>query len=179
MGDDFGDADAFVEFLVAELAPEVRRRVRDASPTRLILHGFSLAGLLAAYALVTRPAAFDTFSIISPSLWWNDFVVPGMVSGLPEKLAATGARPRVLVGVGALEQEVPISAPPGVDLEQLRSTVRQARMIDAAREFAEALASLPTTEIEFELFGREDHAGALTAGTGRAVSFALRRRSAS
>ena len=140
----------------------------------MILHGFSLGGLFSAYALMTRPEAFEVFSVISPALWWNDFDVLKRRPEFVQRLAKTGARPRVLVGVGALEQEEPKMAPLGMDLEALRARTRAARMVDAARDFAADLASLPLGEVQFQSFDGEDHPGALTAGTGRAVSFALR-----
>ena len=34
--------------------------------------GQSLGGLLATEILLTRPTLFNTYIIISPSLWWND-----------------------------------------------------------------------------------------------------------
>lgn len=173
-GTEYGGADAFLAFLIDELAPAVRDRVPEASADRLMLHGFSLGGLFAAYALLKRPEAFEVFSITAASLWWNDFAVLNERPHFVERLAATEARPRVLVGVGATEQDEPQSAPPGIDLEELRATIRWVRMVDAAREFAEELATLPLGEVQYVAFEGEDHAGSLTAGTGRAVSFALR-----
>lgn len=81
----------------------------------------------------------------------------------------------VLVGGGALEQREPKAAPPGMDLECLRTTVRTARMVAAAREFAEDLSTLSLGEVRFIAFAMEDYGGALTAGTGRAIGFALGR----
>lgn len=175
IGSEFGGADAFLSFLLDELAPEVRRRVPEASASRISLHGFSLGGLFSAYALLARPEAFETVSIIAPSLWWNDFAILKELDAFKDRLADTGATPRVLIGVGAREQDVPQSAPPELELKDLQETVRKARMVDAAREFAETLSGV-LPDVEFALFDREDHTGALTAGTGRAVSFALSRR---
>lgn len=174
IGTEFGGADDFLDFLLDELVPSIRQRAPEASESRLILHGFSLAGLFSAYALLTRPAAFETVSIIAPSLWWNGFAVLRHLPAFGARIKAEGRSPRVLVGVGALEQAEPDAAPPGLDLEQLRETVRAARMVDAAREFADALRDQGVADVEFACFADEGHAGALTAGTGRAVSFALR-----
>jgi predicted alpha/beta superfamily hydrolase len=175
LGGEYGGADNFLTFLIDELAPLVRARVPEASSSRVMLHGYSLGGLFAAHALLSRPEAFETVSIIAPALWWNDFAMLRKREQFVERLRATGARPHVLVGVGALEQEEPKTAPAGVDLEDLRATVRAARMVDAAREFANELSTLPLGEVQFIAFEHEDHPGALTAGTGRAIGFALGR----
>ncbi|WP_162935722.1 alpha/beta hydrolase [Tsuneonella amylolytica] len=173
-GTEYGGADAFLAFLIDELAPAVRDRVPEASADRLMLHGFSLGGLFAAYALLKRPEAFEVFSIIAPSLWWNEFAVLKERQQFVKRLAETSARPRVLVGVGSTEQDDPQTAPAGLDLEDLRATIRWVRMVDAAREFAEDLSTLPLGEVQYVAFEGEDHAGSLTAGTGRAMSFALK-----
>ncbi len=173
-----GGADEFLAFLLDELAPAVRARVPQASAGRVMLHGFSLGGLFAAYALLSRPEAFEAVSIISPSLFWNDFAVLKQLDHFKRRLSETGARPDVLIGVGALEQQEPQHAPPGMDLEGLRATVRKARMVDAARELAATVAALPVGRTQFLAFEAEDHAGALTAGTGRAIGFALAPRGA-
>jgi len=172
MGDDYGGAEPFLDFLLGELLDEVRRRAPEASPTRVMLHGFSLGGLFTAYALLLRPEAFEVVSSIAPSLWWNHFSVLQHFADFEQRVAGAVRKPRVLVGVGALEQQEPQHAPPGLALEDLRARVRQARMVDAAREFAERLRrSLP--DVQYAAFEDEDHAGSLTAGTGRAISFAL------
>jgi predicted alpha/beta superfamily hydrolase len=174
IGTEFGGADDFIAFLIDELAPAIRSRCAEASPSRLVLHGFSLAALFSAYALMKRPEAFEAISIVSPSLWWNGFAVLKLLPGLEARLAETGARPDILVAVGAREQDLPHKAPPALKLEDLQTKVREARMVDAARDLAAALRGLPIGRFEYAEFDGEDHAGALTAGTGRAISFALR-----
>jgi uncharacterized protein len=173
IGTEFGGADDFFAFLIDELAPAIRARCPEASPNRIILHGFSLAALFSAYALMTHPDAFEAISIVAPSLWWNDFAVLKRLPDLRQRLAATGARPDVLLAVGAREQDLPERAPPGFSLEDLQAKVREARMVDAARDLAAALRDLPIGRFEYAEFDGEDHAGALTAGTGRAISFTL------
>ncbi|EAQ87121.1 hypothetical protein CHGG_03740 [Chaetomium globosum CBS 148.51] len=68
-----GRADEFLAFLSGVLRPWVRGTVfpgvgfkRDA------LYGHSLGGLFVVYALVSEPAAFDTFVAASPGVGWND-----------------------------------------------------------------------------------------------------------
>src|ERR1700759_1436563 len=139
IGTEYGGADSFLQFLLDELAPAIRDRAPEASQSRLSIFGHSLGGLFVAYALMTRPDAFESFLISSPSLWWNEFSVLKLQQDALRKLAALPTRPRVHIGVGALEQQEPTEAPPGVDLGAVKARVREARMVDAAREFGEWL----------------------------------------
>ena len=175
IGTDYGGSDAFLEFLTDELAPAVRARAPEASNTRLAIFGHSLGGLLVAYALMRRPEAFETFLANSPALWWNDNSILALIPDALRKMATLSARPRVHIGVGALEQEEPTAAPPGVDLEGVKRRVREARMVDAAREFADSLRYAKLPELKFVAFDDEDHGSVLAAAVGRALSFALRR----
>ena len=65
-----GGADAFLRFLSDELIPWVEGEYRTA-PFRVLV-GHSRGGLFATHALMVRPAVFDGYIAISPSLWWND-----------------------------------------------------------------------------------------------------------
>ena len=47
-------------------------------------------------------------------------------------------------------------------------------MVDTARDLAAALRNHSIGRSEYAEFEGEDHAGALTAGTARAIGFALR-----
>jgi predicted alpha/beta superfamily hydrolase len=173
MGTEFGGADAFLSFILDELIPEVRRRAPEASETRRILFGHSLGGLFTAHALLTRPDAFETFAASSPSLWWNDFATLKLLDGFARRLAETGAKPRVLIDIAATEQDPPQRAAPGMTLEVTQARVREARMVDSAREFAEALKAFSLAELKYVCFDDEDHASVVPAAVGRAVTFAL------
>ena len=176
MGSEYGGADAFLDFLLSELVPAIRERAPEASPTRRILYGHSLGGLFAAHALLGRPESFETFAVSSPSLWWNDFAILGQLEGFADTLKARVARPRVLVSVAAGEQDPPPVAQPGMTLEATRERVAQARMVDAAREFAEALKAFDLAKLAFVCFQDEDHASVVQASVARAVTFALSRQ---
>jgi hypothetical protein len=178
MGAEFGGADAFLAFILDELIPEVRRRAPEGSETRRILFGHSLGGLFTAHALLTRPDAFEAFAASSPSLWWNDFATLALLEGFSDRLAKTGAKPRVLIDVAAAEQDPPQKAAPGMTLEATQARVREARMVDSAREFAEALKAYPLAELKYVCFEDEDHASVISAAVGRAVTFALTAPSA-
>jgi hypothetical protein len=68
-----GGADNFLDFIEQELIPYVNKNYRTNSFK--ILSGHSFGGLLAIYALQTRPQLFQAHFAFSPSLWWHDQVV--------------------------------------------------------------------------------------------------------
>jgi hypothetical protein len=175
IGTDYGGADAFLEFLIDELAPAIRARSPEASKTRRMLFGHSLGGLFVANALMKRPEAFETFIANSPALWWNDFSTLALMQDFLRRIETLSARPRVLVSVGALEQEEPTVAPPGTELQAIKVRVREAKMVDAAREFADALRDAKLPEVQFVPFDGEEHGSVLAAAVGRAITFTLRR----
>lgn len=65
-----GESEKFINFIEKELRPFVQNRYQTDSMETLI--GQSLGGLLATEILFKKPALFDNYIIISPSLWWDD-----------------------------------------------------------------------------------------------------------
>lgn len=70
---DSGGADNFLNFLGHELKPYINKHYRTNGYS--ILSGHSLGGLLAIYALHTRPEMFQAYFSFSPSLWWQKEVI--------------------------------------------------------------------------------------------------------
>ncbi|MEP1445680.1 MAG: alpha/beta hydrolase-fold protein [Paraglaciecola sp.] len=68
-----GGADNFLDFIEKELIPYVAKNYR--TNNFKILAGHSLGGLLAVYALQSRPQLFQAHFAFSPSLWWHDQVI--------------------------------------------------------------------------------------------------------
>ncbi|MFW6193190.1 MAG: alpha/beta hydrolase-fold protein, partial [Gemmatimonadota bacterium] len=68
--DSTGGADAFLDFLTEELAPQIDRRYRTA-PFRVLM-GHSLSGFFATRTFLTRPESFHAYIASSPTLIWND-----------------------------------------------------------------------------------------------------------
>lgn len=73
LGKGGGEAAKLREFLARELIPEIDRRYRTTSYR--ILLGQSLAGLFALDTLIEQPELFSAYVAISPSLWWEDYVL--------------------------------------------------------------------------------------------------------
>jgi len=65
-----GHSDKFISFIEKELQPYIHTKYKtDANKT---LIGQSLGGLLATEILIKKPALFNKYIIISPSLWWDN-----------------------------------------------------------------------------------------------------------
>jgi predicted alpha/beta superfamily hydrolase len=65
-----GGANNFLKFFETELIPHIEKEYRVA-PYR-ILAGHSFGGLFAIHALITKPALFNSYVAVSPSLQWEN-----------------------------------------------------------------------------------------------------------
>jgi uncharacterized protein len=65
-----GHSGKFILFIEKELQPFIEKKYRVNNDKTII--GQSLGGLLATEILLKKPALFNTYIIISPSLWWNN-----------------------------------------------------------------------------------------------------------
>ncbi|MCW3084943.1 MAG: Esterase [Bacteroidetes bacterium] len=64
-----GGSEKFIAFLEKEVQPYIQKNYKTNSEKTLI--GESLGGLLATEILLKKPALFNNYIIISPSLWWD------------------------------------------------------------------------------------------------------------
>jgi predicted alpha/beta superfamily hydrolase len=87
-----GSSERFIAFLEKELQPFVQQHYKTSGDKMLI--GQSLGGLLAVEILFKKPALFNQYLIVSPSLWWDN------ESLLRVKRQAISQPTRVLVAVG-------------------------------------------------------------------------------
>ena len=65
-----GGADNFLKFFETELIPEIEKQYR-VQPYR-VLAGHSLGGLFAIHVMMTKPALFNSYVAVSPSLQWEN-----------------------------------------------------------------------------------------------------------
>jgi predicted alpha/beta superfamily hydrolase len=90
-----GGGEAFFDFLEKELIPDVEARYAT-MPYRLF-SGHSLGGLMALHGFIERPALFQAWIAVDPSLWWHD---QELVKRAEQKLPnATDIRGKVFIGV--------------------------------------------------------------------------------
>lgn len=122
------------------------------------------------------PPPFRTFAANSPSIWWNGRDILGRERAFVRAIEAGEARPRVLITVGAAEQDPPRRAPPGIGLEYVAKRTAEARMVDNAAELGARLAAAkgaPGYLARYRALDEDDHTTALTTSIGRMLSFAL------
>lgn len=171
-----GGADALLAFLTDTLRPEIAARYPQTEGAEQILFGHSLGGLFSAHALLTRPDAFSTFIVSSPSLYWNDFAILQHLPGFADRIQTMPRPPRAFVDVGGKEQNPPTRVAPGFTgtLEEAQAWIAAARMVDAAREFADALAAAGVADIRHIAFAEEDHTSVVPSAIIHGMRFALR-----
>lgn len=91
-----GHSDKFISFIEKELQPYIQSKYKtDANKT---LIGQSLGGLLATEILIKKPALFNKYIIISPSLWWDNASLLNQDSELKENTFKQ--QTDVYIGVG-------------------------------------------------------------------------------
>lgn len=66
----YGGSANYIAFLGKELQPYIEKKYK-ANSNRTII-GESMAGLLITEIALNHPALFNTYIIVSPSLWWGD-----------------------------------------------------------------------------------------------------------
>ncbi|WCT11400.1 alpha/beta hydrolase [Mucilaginibacter jinjuensis] len=66
----YGGSTNYIAFLQKELQPYIEKKYK-ASTNRTII-GESMAGLLLTEIALNHPTLFNTYIIVSPSLWWGD-----------------------------------------------------------------------------------------------------------
>ena len=76
-----GGADAFLEFLIARLWPELEKRFPVSRETRGIA-GHSLGALFALHALFKPRPFFDRVLASAPSIWWGERAVLSAAAAL-------------------------------------------------------------------------------------------------
>lgn len=87
-----GGSAKFIAFIEKELQPYIQKQFRTNDTNTLI--GQSLGGLLATEILFTKPALFNQYIIVSPSLWWDNGSLLKKNVSIPSNVNA------VYIGVG-------------------------------------------------------------------------------
>lgn len=161
-----GGADDLLSTIINGVIPAVRERI-DVDVSRLAVCGWSLSGLFAAHAWVTRPDVFSDLVAISPSLWWDDAAL------LQTPLAPRPPGHRAVITAGELEEG---------DLERVwpqsyfsvgnRDTIaaqrRTAAMVRNAERFGE-MVSAAGAETHVHILEGEHHVSLVPASLSRAL----------
>ncbi|WP_162243872.1 alpha/beta hydrolase [Pseudorhodoferax sp. Leaf274] len=160
-----GGADLFLDLVAQQVLPEVHRRVR-CDPARSTLWGHSYGGLLALYALFTRPALFARYAAADPSLWWHD----GFMLSVQDRARPLPAdrRTQLLLMAGGAGTATR-SQRPGMDDTAFN---RRAMLSDATPRLAERLALRAGLDLTFQTFPGVGHGAMRPASIPPTLAFA-------
>ena len=105
-----GGADAFLDVVGELIIPFVEDRF-SVSPDDRVIVGKSMSGLAAVHALLARPDLFNRYIIVSPAIWWDDWLLPREERAVMRQLkASTGsgrrAGSRAYFAVGDAEERL-------------------------------------------------------------------------
>jgi predicted alpha/beta superfamily hydrolase len=174
--DQGGGSDPFYRFIAEELRPAVSASY-PLDAHHQTLYGHSLGGLFVLGVMFKHPESFNNYVASSPSIWWDNKSVLNGESGFLAKAKSAKHPIRVLICVGAKEQDPYSQAPPGnMPLSEVNKKIAEARMVDNARDLAHRLAQAGAKSgfvVRFQDFSAEDHLSVVPASISRALGFAL------
>lgn len=159
-----GDADNFLLMLEQEIRPFVEARYKLIADQQAI-YGYSLGGLAVLRHMFRNPQAFNSFIIISPSIWWDNQVVLTDEAAFSSRVKNEDMNIRVLLTSAGDEQNC---SAPGAS-----ATCSSARMVDNASELAARLQAINPEKLQVTrvIFEGESHASVPWAAVGRTLSF--------
>jgi hypothetical protein len=128
-----GGSEKFIAFIEKEVQPFIERNYKTNQSKTII--GQSLGGLLATEILLKKPALFNNYIIISPSLWWDN---QSLLAALSVSKSNIPQNTLVYVGVG---KEGKIME---ADARQLCDILNNKKIINL--------------KVAYEYFEKEDHA---------------------
>ena len=166
-----GGADAFLAFIEDELKPWLAARV-PLDPARQAIFGHSFGGLFALYAMFARPRAFTHWIAMSPTIYWEDYVLLQSERRFAALPAEQRGAPRLLMGAGEYEHRLAPCQEARPDAAGRLERLRRGRHIENAREMAERLRPLGVATV-VEDFPGETHMSILPPAVNRAIRFAL------
>ena len=172
-----GESELFYRFIAEELRPAVSASY-PLDAHHQTLYGHSLGGLFVLGVMFKHPDSFNNYVASSPSIWWGNRSVLKDESGFLAKVRSAKHPIRVLICVGAKEQDPYSQVPPGagnMPLSEVNKKIAEARMVDNARDLSQRLkqAGGKSVVVRFQEFGAEDHLSVIPASISRALAFAV------
>lgn len=174
--DQAGGSELFYRFITEELRPAMSASY-SIDGHQETLYGHSLGGLFVLGVMFKHPESFNNYVASSPSIWWDDKSVLKAESGFLTKTKSAKHPIRVLICVGAKEQDPYSYVPPGsnLPLSEVNKKIVEAQMVGNARDLAQRLkvGSTSGLVVRFQAFSAEDHLSVVPASISRALAFAL------
>ncbi len=174
--DQGGGSELFYRFITEELRPALAASY-PIDAQEQTLYGHSLGGLFVLGVMFKHPESFKNYVASSPSIWWDKQSVLKDEGDFLARAKSAKHRIRVLICVGAKEQDPYSQAPPGnLSLSEVNQKIAEARMVDNARGLAQRLAQSGAKSgflVRFQDFSAEDHISVIPASISRTLEFAL------
>ena len=174
--DQGGGSELFYRFITEELRPAMSASY-SIDAHQETLYGHSLGGLFVLGVMFKHPESFNTYVASSPSIWWDNKSVLQDESGFLTKAKSAKHPIRVLICVGAKEQDPYSYVPPGsnLPLSEVNKKIAEAQMVGNARDLARRLkvGAASGLVVRFQEFSAEDHLSVVPASISRALAFAL------
>ena len=174
---DYGGGAAFAQFMTAELKPVIAALAPvDANAETLM--GYSYGGLFTLGMLFKNPAAYETYVIGSPSIWWNEREVLDGEQAFAQRVRSGEVSPRVLLTSGELEQDpdsVKLPSDPAQRAGVIDAIARE-KMVENAKALAGRLQSIKGSagyRVEYVVFDGETHLSGIPAAVSRGYFFAM------
>ena len=122
-----GGADDFLDVVESRIIPFVESRFNVDESDRVLV-GKSMSGLAAVHAVLTRPGLFNRYVIVSPSIWWDDWLYARSGRYVMKQVDETAsltypAETRVYFAVGDAEERLGLVT----DLHVLVDALRKQR----------------------------------------------------
>ena len=175
----YGKLDDYLRMVDEEIKPRVADVVRvDARDQTLM--GHSLGGLTTLHALFRRPASFQHFVAIAPSIWWNNREVLDHEASFVSRVQSGKVNARALISVGELESTLRYPTVGADKLpagkEDFQQLVEYCRMVPNTQELGARLAAVQRSgfTVQTVVHAGDDHNMVPPAGIARGIRFALR-----
>lgn len=151
-----GGAPAFFDVVETEIIPFIERTF-DVDPIDRVLIGKSTSGLGATYAALERPDLFNRYVIISPAIWWDDWLLPRQDRWVMQAARQTEKNnytreTRIYFAVGEAEERLDLVT----DLYVLANALRKRRN--------------PNLKVNLEVLRGEQHEGVFPAAFMRGIA---------
>lgn len=160
----YGEAEGYRLHLRDELFPELERRYRI-DPARRIYLGHSYGGLFGTHVLLTEPTMFQSYVLISPSLWYDRRLMIARERGYATRHKDMPARAFFMIGG---EETVP-------DPDTEPHGASRMAMVEDMAEMVQNLEArdYPGLSVKQQVFPGEDHGSVYVPAVRAGLEWAL------
>jgi uncharacterized protein len=177
----FGGMEAYLRMIEDEAKPLAAQHA-PLDPNDQMLMGHSLGGLTTLTTMFQHTGRFQSYAAISPSAWFANQWVMGLIDGFAARVRVGEAKARLFLSTGEFEQitpprpaypkaGLPVSEPEWLEM------MDDCKMVDLPTEIAARLEGLkgPNFDLRFTIHRDEDHRSVVPAGIAGGVYFGLYR----